>query len=280
MKPILLIIIIIVSINNQNIAGEKHSIISLSKGYYYDISDANTTENETIIYDGFNSETTYEDITVYNTIYECDAHDSLLSEEDINNNNINCIQIDGQAKSLKSPSGNNLYLELNIPNKEKVILTNDAYEANGKRFFYHDYLNLEVENIKDLAKKEANDNNIPTYNGELEFKYINFNSDNTKNYEFKILWTWTKIINNEVGETYRIPFKLIIDGENNLKYEYSGIFSKSEQPEHKEDFIFSSDIELNSNNETATFTWDMMKSCILITRHLDNSTIIDGCSSN
>ena len=279
MKPILLIIIIIVSINNQHIAGEKHMIISLFKGYYYDISDANTTENETIIYDGFNSKTTYEDITVYNTIYECDYHKSSLSEEYINNNNINCTQIDGQAKSLKSPSGNNLYLELNIPNEEKVILTNEAYEANGKRFSVHDYLNLEYDDIKDLAKKEANDNNIPTYNFEIEFKYINFNSDNTKNYEFKLFWTWTKIINDN-NETYRIPFKLIIEGENNLKYEYSGIFNMSKQPENPEDFIVSSDIELNSNNETATFTWDMMNSCILITRHLDNSTIIDGCSSN
>ncbi len=160
-----------------------------------------------------------------------------------------------------------------------MILTNEAYEANGKRFSVHDYLNSEYDDIKDLAKKEANDNNIPTYNYEIEIKYINFNSDNTKNYEFKLFWTWTKIINAS-NETYHIPFKLIIEGENNLKYEYSGIFNMSKQPEKPEDFIVSSDIELNSNNETATFTWDMMNSCILITRHLDNSTIIDGCSSN
>ena len=148
-----------------------------------------------------------------------------------------------------------------------------------QRFIINDntYTRFEYDDPEEIVENYALTNNIPTYNMSCPLSVAKLNSTNEIIYEVTMDFIESRDSGGNSLPYYSFPFSLTIVADSKTQYKYTGIFTGTEE---NDELILSSDIELNSNNETATLTWDMVNSCISITRNLDNSTIIDGCSSN
>tara|TARA_Y100001970_G_scaffold134269_1_gene165340 strand:- start:426 stop:1205 length:780 start_codon:yes stop_codon:yes gene_type:complete len=221
-----------------------------SELYFYNTE--NPTKNETITY----QENTHE-VTVYEKIYFCTTNPCNDTHTEIN----------GIIKKK-----NNFYTYFEITNESRYIMGDPRFIINDNTYthFYYD-------DPEDTVLKIAADNDIPTYNMSRPLSVAKLNSTNEIIYEFTMDFIESRDSGGGSLPYYSFPFSLTVVADSKTQYKYTGIFTGTEE---NDELILSSDIELNSNNETATFTWDMENSCISITRNLDNSTIIDGCSSN
>ena len=224
-----------------------------SELYFYNTE--NPTKNETITY----QEKTHE-VTVYETIYFCTTNPCNDTPTEIN----------GIIKKK-----NKFYTYFEITNESRYIMGDQRFIINDNTYTRFDY-----DDPEEIVKNYALTNNIPTYNMSWPMSIAKLNSTNEIIYEF----TMDFIESRDSGGgslSFSFPFSLTLVADSKTQYKYTGIFSQTYTgTDENDELILSSDIELNSNNETATLTWDMENSCISITRNLDNSTIIDGCSSN
>lgn len=221
-----------------------------SKNYFYNTE--NPTKNETITYQGKTHE-----VTVYETIYFC----TTIPCDDTP------IEINGIIKKKK-----NFYTYFEITNESRYILEDQRFIINGNTYTRFDYNDPE-----EIVKNYALTNNIPTYNMTWPMSTEKLNSTNEIIYKFTMDFSESRYSDGGSLSYYSFPFSLTVVADSKTQYKYTGIFTGNAQDD---ELILSSDIELNSNNETATLTWDIFNSCISITRNLDSSTIIDGCSSN
>ena len=218
--------------------------------YFYDTE--NPTKNENITYQGKTHE-----VTVYEKIYFCTTDPCNDTPTEIN----------GIIKKK-----NKFYTYLEITNESRYIMGDQRFIINDNTYTRFDY-----DDPEEIVKNYALTNNIPTYNVSSPLSVAKLNSTNEIIYEFTMDVIESRDSGGNSLPYYSFPFSLTVVADSKTQYKYTGIFTGTEE---NDELILSSDVELNSNNETATLTWDIMNSCISITRNLDNSTIIDGCSSN
>ena len=247
-KQLLLLTITIISLSNYCFAEKSMFFGKDDKTYYYDTTVEHDTK--TIEFDNLS----YENVAIYNKIYECTIDDYYACIDDI-------TEVDGKGMFSEDP----FYIFLEVTNKNRFEVGNHYFLANDKKF-----------EEEDAARQEAKDAGLDTYTQYTTVSFSKLTSNNELGYKFLLYFSEVRSSVSAGWVSYKIPFELTVFSDSGVPFNYAGTFENDNNPDIEE-MIFESDITFETNGEIGRISWDWEKDCIII-KDSENSIITDGCT--